>query len=297
MSGTGTNIAGRWLSRSVAAVAAVLVVAVGGACEDEARVASTGKTPSASPTEPAPAPTTASPSTTIAAPTTVPVPASTTAPPASTTAPPTSAKGATPTPVPLSVRSVTDGDTLVVTDGRRVRLAQVDAPETSQCFGAQATDALRRLAGGQAVTLRRPSNGPETDRYGRTLAEVYIGGRSINEALVSEGAAEWFEQFAGEDADLAGRLRSAEEDARRAGRGLWSACGGTGPAPTAPPATVAQGSSSASCHPAYPDDCIPPPPPDLDCGDIRRKVRVDHAHGDPHRLDADGDGWGCESYG
>ncbi|MFC7406126.1 HNH endonuclease family protein [Georgenia alba] len=37
------------------------------------------------------------------------------------------------------------------------------------------------------------------------------------------------------------------------------------------------------------------PGPDLDCSDIRRKVRVYRP--DYHRLDADGDGWGCVSYG
>lgn len=202
----------------------------------------------------------------------------------------------------LSVRSVTDGDTLVVSDGRRVRLAQVDAPETSECFGSEATEALRRMAGGQAVTLRRPSNGPERDRYGRTLAEVLVAGRSVNEALVAEGAAEWYEAFAREDPDLARRLRAAEDAAREAGRGLWSACRAGTAAPPAPPppagGTGAGGSTaSGGCHPAYPDDCIPPAPPDLDCGDISRRVRVDHAHGDPHRFDADKDGWGCESYG
>jgi hypothetical protein len=36
-------------------------------------------------------------------------------------------------------------------------------------------------------------------------------------------------------------------------------------------------------------------PYDLDCSDVREEVWVgDH---DPHRLDRDGDGWGCESYG
>jgi hypothetical protein len=39
--------------------------------------------------------------------------------------------------------------------------------------------------------------------------------------------------------------------------------------------------------------CIPPPPPDLDCGDIRAKgFRVVGA--DPHRFDGDHDGIGCE---
>ncbi|WP_278235874.1 HNH endonuclease family protein [Isoptericola sp. AK164] len=37
------------------------------------------------------------------------------------------------------------------------------------------------------------------------------------------------------------------------------------------------------------------PGPDLDCSDIRKKVRVYPP--DYHRLDADGNGWGCESYG
>ena len=48
-----------------------------------------------------------------------------------------------------------------------------------------------------------------------------------------------------------------------------------------------------NCSPAYPDFCIPPPPPDLDCGDIGRKdFRV--LAPDPHRFDGDHDGVGCE---
>jgi hypothetical protein len=48
------------------------------------------------------------------------------------------------------------------------------------------------------------------------------------------------------------------------------------------------------CHPSYPGVCITPPPPDLDCGDIpQRRFKVKGS--DPHRLDGDGDGVGCES--
>lgn len=195
----------------------------------------------------------------------------------------------------LTVRSITDGDTLTVSDGRRVRLAQVDAPETNECYGSESTAALTRLAAGKLVVLRRPTNGPETDRYGRTLAEVYAGSSSVNEALVREGSAEWGDGFANEDADTASRLRSAETEARMAGRGLWSACGS---ALTAAPSTQAPAlGGGGACDPAYPDDCIPSPPPDLDCGEIKRLVRVDHRHGDPHGFDADRNGWGCESFG
>jgi Excalibur calcium-binding domain len=52
--------------------------------------------------------------------------------------------------------------------------------------------------------------------------------------------------------------------------------------------------SRSRCSPAYPGLCLPPPPPDLDCGDISaRNFRV--LRPDPHRLDGDGDGIGCET--
>lgn len=232
--------------------------------------------------------------TTSEAPTTTLAPATTTPPTTTivaTTLPPAAAPAAA-----LTVARVIDGDTLDLSDGRRVRLAQVDAPERNECFGSQSTATLVELANGKSVELRRPPNGPEKDRYGRTLADVSVGGKSVNEALVRAGAAEWGDEYAREDADLASRLRAAEEEARSASRGLWSQCS-AGAAPTSSPPTTQAASGGSNCHPAYPDDCIPPPPPDLDCGDIKRKVRVDHQHGDPHGFDGDGDGWGCQSYG
>lgn len=70
-----------------------------------------------------------------------------------------------------------------------------------------------------------------------------------------------------------------------------------GQAPTAPPPTQPP-PSGADCHPSYPDFCVPPPPPDLDCPEIGRSdftVRHDVPDPDPHRFDADHDGIGCES--
>jgi hypothetical protein len=58
------------------------------------------------------------------------------------------------------------------------------------------------------------------------------------------------------------------------------------PTPTAP--------SAQTCDSAYPDVCIPPPPPDLDCGEILyRDFRV--LPPDPHGFDGNNDGIGCES--
>jgi len=53
-------------------------------------------------------------------------------------------------------------------------------------------------------------------------------------------------------------------------------------------------SQQLDCDPSYPDFCIPPPPPDLDCGDIPQK-RFTVLQPDPHRFDGDKDGIGCES--
>ena len=60
------------------------------------------------------------------------------------------------------------------------------------------------------------------------------------------------------------------------------------PAPVVPP-------TGGGCHPSYPDVCIPPAPPDLDCGDISfRRFAV--LPPDPHGFDGnDDDGVGCES--
>ncbi len=57
--------------------------------------------------------------------------------------------------------------------------------------------------------------------------------------------------------------------------------------PTSPPST-------ANCDPSYPGVCIPPYPPDLDCGDIPYR-RFEVVGSDPHGFDGDGDGVGCES--
>ena len=58
---------------------------------------------------------------------------------------------------------------------------------------------------------------------------------------------------------------------------------------------VAGGSRPAGeCDPSYPTICLPSPPPDLDCPQIPHQ---DFAvvPPDPHGLDADEDGIGCES--
>lgn len=50
-----------------------------------------------------------------------------------------------------------------------------------------------------------------------------------------------------------------------------------------------------NCDPSYPTVCIPPPPPNLNCPDLLPLVNIPTLPPDPHGLDADQDGIGCES--
>lgn len=67
------------------------------------------------------------------------------------------------------------------------------------------------------------------------------------------------------------------------------------PTPTpVPPTPTPTTAPAGDCLPSYPDFCIAPNTPDLDCGDVPyRRFRV--LPPDPHRFDADNDGIGCES--
>lgn len=64
--------------------------------------------------------------------------------------------------------------------------------------------------------------------------------------------------------------------------------------PTSQPTQTQQVQSQNQCDSSYPSVCIPPYPPDLDCGDIGfSKFKV--VQPDPHRFDGDKNGIGCES--
>lgn len=110
---------------------------------------------------------------------------------------------------------VTDGDTIKVLCGRtemKVRLAQIDAPERGQAFGAKAKEALSDLVFGREVRL---DLGPK-DRYGRDIATVWRGRLDINREMVRLGFAWAYRKYL-EDPSLL----DDEATAKAASRGLW----------------------------------------------------------------------------
>ena len=115
------------------------------------------------------------------------------------------------------VVGVHDGDTLTLltADKRqiKVRLAEIDTPESRQPYGSRAKQALSDKVFGKTITLE-----PETvDRYGRVVGYVILDGRDVNREMVREGHAWVYRQY------LRDRSLLAEEQvARENRRGLWA---------------------------------------------------------------------------
>ena len=115
------------------------------------------------------------------------------------------------------VVGVHDGDTLTLLDEQKhqikVRLAEIDTPESAQPYGSRAKQALSDLVFGKVVLVDVQGK----DRYGRTLGKISVGSTDVNAALVAAGAAWVYRQYSS-DPDL---LR-LETEARAARRGLWA---------------------------------------------------------------------------
>lgn len=71
---------------------------------------------------------------------------------------------------PVEVTRCHDGDTCTTTDGEKIRFACIDAPELKQPYGIASRDYLRSLLKNRSVAIVRT----DTDRYGRTVAELYV---------------------------------------------------------------------------------------------------------------------------
>jgi len=111
---------------------------------------------------------------------------------------------------------VMDGDTvMVLRDGKKVkvRLANIDAPESDQAFGKESRDALANMVLKKQVHV----NSKAVDSYGRLIAEISINGKSVNEAQVKKGMAWEYSHFHSNK-----RYLSLNKQAQQARVGLWA---------------------------------------------------------------------------
>ena len=117
-----------------------------------------------------------------------------------------------------TVARVVDGDTIELTDGRRVRYIGINTPERGQPYYTEASEANRQLVDGRQVQLEFDQD--TFDQYGRTLAYIWVDGVMANREIVARGYANTFTVPPNVKYDEA--FRQAERDAREAGRGLWA---------------------------------------------------------------------------
>ncbi len=146
------------------------------------------------------------------------------------------------------VERVLDGDTLSVYLGlggkkEKVRLLGIDAPETSpkekaECYSAQATRQLGKLASNNFVLLEKdklqnpnrqqpigPSRssdlGDDKDKYGRLLRYVVLfDNTSVNEEMIKGGYAKAYPSLTA----TVEKYKKLENDAKEKKLGMWGEC-------------------------------------------------------------------------
>lgn len=114
---------------------------------------------------------------------------------------------------------VIDGDTYEVqagTDTLTLRLAGVDAPETGQRYGDDATRVARGLIADRQLTVLIT----DTGYYGRYVARVRIKGFSLARLLVSRGMAWVSPQYC--EFDACAKWRDIQARRRSQSMGLWA---------------------------------------------------------------------------
>lgn len=115
------------------------------------------------------------------------------------------------------VVGISDGDTIRVLHENKeikIRLYGIDTPEKKQAFGNRA----KQFASDFCFNKTAQVIVRDIDFYGRTVAEVWVDGESLNQALVKNGFAWWYKQYAPKDT----LLKRLEMEARAEKRGLWS---------------------------------------------------------------------------
>jgi len=126
------------------------------------------------------------------------------------------------------VTYVYDGDTIKI-GGESIRLIGVDTPENewkekgvkAQCYGKEATDFMKKMVLGKKVWLEYDDKTNKQDKYGRTLAYVYVDGKLVNAELIKQGYGVAYTYFPFTKMD---DFKKYNEEAKKSGIGIWEAC-------------------------------------------------------------------------
>jgi micrococcal nuclease len=118
---------------------------------------------------------------------------------------------------PIVVRHVVDGDTVELQDGRTARYIGINAPERHQPYYVEATETNRQLVQGENAWMVLDAQ--QTDRFGRTLAYLWVGDQFVNLELVRQGYATAYTEPP--NVRYSAEILAAEREARFRQAGLW----------------------------------------------------------------------------
>ena len=110
-----------------------------------------------------------------------------------------------------TVKTVLDGDTIVMEDNTHVRFNLIDAPESKQAYGYEAKVFVSNLILNKRVKLVTHGN----DKYGRTIADIYIDGIYVNEEEVKAGLCWAYKKYS------SNKFYQEEQEAKIKRIGLW----------------------------------------------------------------------------
>ena len=119
----------------------------------------------------------------------------------------------------ITVVGISDGDTLTVFDDTtqaqtKIRISAIDAPEKAQPFGQRSKQVLSDLCYGNPASIVYV----DTDRYGRTVADVSCNGVDVGRSMVGSGMAWAYDKYISAHE----YLYQLQDKARRNKTGLWS---------------------------------------------------------------------------
>ena len=142
-----------------------------------------------------------------------------------TPATPPEASGVPSAAAEATVEYVHDGDTLFLTDGRKVRMLGINTPEIGdnlECYGDEATSLLRQLLP-KGTTVRVLPDLEPLDKYGRSLLFIYLDdSTNVNLEMLRQGAAE-VEMYR-PNLLFQAEIETAEQAAIDSGVGMWGVC-------------------------------------------------------------------------
>jgi len=116
------------------------------------------------------------------------------------------------------VSKVTDGDTFVLSNGDKVRMIGINAPENKDIYGKESKHYLEEIILNKSIILKKDEFGSDKDRYGRLLRYVFNVDIDINKKMIEEGYAFAYLTY---NFEKANQYKLAQLSAKRLQKGMW----------------------------------------------------------------------------